>query len=59
MWFMYELSVSSFNEDFARGVIGGGIIGVIGGSIVGVIVYIKMKKDINETIKEIEDMSRE
>ena len=64
IWFTYELSGSyngadEFIKAFVSGVLKGGIIGGIGGAIVGTIAYIKMKKDINKTIKEIEELEKE
>ena len=64
IWFIYELSESydganEFVKTFIRSGITGGIVGGIVGGIAGTIAYIKMKKDINETIKEIEELKKE
>ena len=64
LWFVYELSESYNGTDesvkgLVRGILTGGIIGGIGGAIVGTIAYLKMKKDLNKTIKEIEDLTKE
>ena len=64
IWFIYELSESYNGVDesvigLIRSIISGGIVGGIGGGIAGTITYIKMKKDINETIKEIEELTKE
>ena len=63
-WFVYELSESyngadEFVQVFIRSGIHGGIVGGICGGIAGTIVYIKMKKDINKTIEEIEELTKE
>lgn len=56
-WFMLELS--AWGSTFNRGAMVGAAVGTIIGTVCGIIYYNKSQKNLNEAIREIEELAKE